>query len=196
MSLRSRSSRCHDDELLERLAGLHARVAGRAAAVAPGDHVERLDLALEQHAARGALAHSRRQIAVHQAPGERRDQADRLDAGEVLAAAQPAGDGRLAALRVRRLAVAQRPLVEPPHGRLGILEAVGTRPPAQSALVVGFARREQHAVGDLVDDAREALMRRLTADVEALADLLPGRRRGPLGGDREPQHLVGLVDEP
>jgi hypothetical protein len=39
-------------------------------------------------------------------------------------------------------------------------------------------------------------MRRLTADVEALANLLPGGRRRPLGGDREPQHLVGVPDEP
>ena len=86
-------------ELLERLAGLHARVAGRAAAVTAGDHVERLELALMRHAARGALTHPRRQIAVHQAPGERRDHTDRLDPGEVLAAAQPAGHGTLAAPR-------------------------------------------------------------------------------------------------
>jgi hypothetical protein len=167
------------------------RVAGRAAALAARDHVEGLELALEQRAACDALADPGRQIAVHQAPGERRDHADRLDAGEVLAAAQAAGDRALAAVRVGRLAVAQRPLVGPPNGRLGILEAVRTRPPPQAALLIGFARREQHAIGDLVDDAREALVRCLTADVEALADLLPGRRRGPRGGDRSTSSAGG-----
>ena len=81
-------------------------------------------------------------------------------------------------------------------GALRILQAVRAGPPAEAALVLGLARREQHAIGDLLHDRRETLVRRLAADAEALADLLPRRRRGALGGDREPQHLLGLAHEP
>jgi len=81
------------------------------------------------------------------------------------------------------------------HGALGVVEAIWARPPPEAALVAGITVGKEHAVGDLVDDAREALVRRLAADVEPFADLLPGRRRRALGRDGQAQDLVGLADE-
>ena len=42
----------------------------------------------------------------------------------------------------------------------------------------------------------EAFVRRLAADSEPLADLLPRRRRRPLGGDGQAQQLLGVVEQP
>ena len=50
-----------------------------------------------------------RQFAAGDPPGEGGDDPNALDPGEILAAAQPAGHGMLAALGVGRLAVAHRP---------------------------------------------------------------------------------------